>query len=167
MTKLDDNMWIPCSERLQKVHEDVLLSFRGLGICIGFLAETDGYFYVHECNTKYSPIEEVLAWMPLPEPYRENNENKNKSYELTVILFTATFIGYYRVPKDTAIILESIKVAHVVDSQVNCDCKFEIKKKNDEYIIIPDVSNIDLNHSMKFFITYKKGVTVTANSWEK
>lgn len=67
-----------------------------------------------------------------------------------------TFIGYYRVPKNTPIILESILVAHIIDSMMDCECDFEIKKENGEYIIIPDVSKIDLCHSMKFFIKYDK-----------
>lgn len=67
-----------------------------------------------------------------------------------------TFIGYYRIPKNTQIILESISVTHIIDSMLDQECDFEIKKENDEYIIIPDVSKIDLCHSMKFFVKYDK-----------
>lgn len=67
------------------------------------------------------------------------------------------FIGYYKIPKDIAIILDSITVAHIVDHVFDVECDFEIKRNKDgEYVIIPDVSKIDLKHSMEFLIKYKK-----------
>lgn len=71
--------------------------------------------------------------------------------------FMDLFIGYYKIPKDTAIILDSITVAHIIDHVFNAECDFEIKRNRDgEYIVIPDVSTIDLKHSMEFMIKYKK-----------
>lgn len=74
------------------------------------------------------------------------------------ITFATTFIGYYRIPRDTAIILETISVRHLVDHALDkSDCPFDIKRNKDgEFIIVPDVSKIDLNHSMEFMIIYKK-----------
>ena len=67
------NRWIPCSERLPKYGKTVLITnakgnvsygrFRGVEFW-----EEDG----DSCWTwKKNTIEHVLAWMPLPEPYKE------------------------------------------------------------------------------------------------
>lgn len=67
--------WIPISERLQEEEEYILLSFANYtGLDIGRY-ENDGE------NDKFYPGDEeetyahygltVNAWMPLPEPYRE------------------------------------------------------------------------------------------------
>ena len=60
--------WIPVSERLPEIHQDVLLSLRSLDIEVGFRAETESYFY---CHGDYIEHQNVLAWMPLPQAYRE------------------------------------------------------------------------------------------------
>lgn len=81
-----------------------------------------------------------------------------KSVETRIDMpFMELFIGYYKIPKDTAIILDSITVAHIINHTFDVECDFEIKRNKDgEYIIIPDVSKIDLKHSMEFIIKYKK-----------
>ena len=67
--------WIPCSERMPEEEEYILLSFANdTGLDIGRY-ENDGE------NDKFYPGDEeetyahygltVNAWMPLPEPYRE------------------------------------------------------------------------------------------------
>lgn len=67
--------WIPCSERMPEEEEYILLSFANYtGLDIGRY-ENDGE------NDKFYPGDEeetyahygltVNAWMPLPEPYRE------------------------------------------------------------------------------------------------
>lgn len=61
------NKWIPCSERLPEIHQDVILSLRNLDIEVGFRAETEPDFY---CHGYYIEPKSVLAWMPLPEPYK-------------------------------------------------------------------------------------------------
>ena len=62
--------WIPCSERLPEDNIHVLCQFtlNGMGEC--YLAH--GVFHVvgglvMTCN-------EVIAWMPLPQPYTESEE---------------------------------------------------------------------------------------------
>lgn len=62
------NGWIPVSERLPEIHQDVLLSLRSLDIEVGFRAETEPYFY---CHGDYIEPQNVIAWMPLPEEYKE------------------------------------------------------------------------------------------------
>lgn len=63
--------WIPISERLPEIHQNILLSLRSLDVEIGFRAETEPYFY---CHGDYIEPQNVLAWMPLPEPYKESEE---------------------------------------------------------------------------------------------
>ena len=67
--------WIPCSESLPEIQQDVLLSLRSLDIEVGFRAETEPYFYCHNVDGCYIEPQNVLAWMPLPQPYKEVNDN--------------------------------------------------------------------------------------------
>lgn len=64
--------WIPVSERLPDVEADVLLSLRSLDVYTGFRANTEGCFYVE--GEGYVKFENVLAWMPLPEPYQSKED---------------------------------------------------------------------------------------------
>lgn len=69
--------WIPCSERLPKMKEIVLITndkghvrcgqYRG----VGFFSKNDGRPH---WNWKGNTLETVVAWMPLPEPYEVNHE---------------------------------------------------------------------------------------------
>ena len=82
--KLDQSMWIPCSERLPEeageyictlvgVHDSGIPSECGFepsnqkGIIPGWsTCEADGF--------KFLRNDEVIAWMPMPEPYQEGKE---------------------------------------------------------------------------------------------
>lgn len=67
------------------------------------------------------------------------------------------FTGCYRIPKGDAFDPYSINVAHVLkNGRIGATCDFEIKKENGEWIIVPDISKIDLQGSMKFYIIMKK-----------
>lgn len=59
--------WVPCSERLPEKEEYVLLSLVNLDIVIGFRANTEDYWYY---GGQYLTHNNVIAWMPLPEPYK-------------------------------------------------------------------------------------------------
>ena len=70
------NRWIPCGEKLPKYGKNVLITndkgnvsygrFRG----VEFWKEDGDYYWTWKKNT----IEHVLAWMPLPEPFKENSD---------------------------------------------------------------------------------------------
>ena len=64
--------WIPCSERLPKVGEVCLLTVHDID-----WNETEcDYVIIGTYNNNYK--NHIMAWMPLPEPYKENiNETIN------------------------------------------------------------------------------------------
>lgn len=69
--------WIPCSERLPKMKEIVLITndkghvrcgqYRG----VGFFSKNDERPH---WNWKGNTLETVVAWMPLPKPYEVEDE---------------------------------------------------------------------------------------------
>lgn len=63
--------WIYCGDgkNLPEIECDVLLSTRRLDIYKGYRANTEGYFYAE--GEGYILYENVLAWMPQPDPYHE------------------------------------------------------------------------------------------------
>ena len=63
--------WISVREKLPEIHQDVLLSLRSLDVKVGFRAKTEPYFYCHSADGCYIEPQNVLAWMPLPEPYEQ------------------------------------------------------------------------------------------------
>ena len=76
---LEQKEWIPCSERLPGRFETVLLSVfdKNTGNSI---VETGNYDYIYqdflidaqEPDYRLCEGETVLAWMPLPKPYRSD-----------------------------------------------------------------------------------------------
>ena len=71
-TNVGTNGWIPCSVRLPEEEADVLLSLRSLDVYTGFRANAEGCFYID--GDGYVEYENVMAWMPLPEPYKESED---------------------------------------------------------------------------------------------
>ena len=76
--------WIPVSERLPNYGEIVLVStFWGVRVAERDTVKEDGtddfwYFFLEDATThpRY-----VYAWMPLPEPYKEQEHDCGKSEE--------------------------------------------------------------------------------------
>lgn len=64
--------WIPCSERLPECNEDVLVCGDD-GIFISYIEEkSQKWRYDTDEGIYWYP--NVVAWMPLPEPYREERK---------------------------------------------------------------------------------------------
>lgn len=86
------NQWIPCTERLPKEYRfgDALNSMpclitvkyddRVFEQCATYYLHREGDEYTwvsYETDGLYAPLyklEDVIAWMPLPEVYKENDE---------------------------------------------------------------------------------------------
>ena len=69
--------WIPCSERLPKIGEVVLVTWEWgckKYITIAYMVTIRGVTYWDSKQQhEYEPLN-VLAWMPLPEPWRDNEQ---------------------------------------------------------------------------------------------
>lgn len=72
---VDIPRWIPVTERLPAYGEEVLLSTNG-DCRIGYLVPTydERQYEWHHLGFFYF-FNEVDAWMPLPEPYKEGEQN--------------------------------------------------------------------------------------------
>lgn len=60
------NQWIPCSERMPEEDGRYLCTYSDFGICVDFGLYTDGQWII-----------EPIAWMPLPQPWKGEEECKN------------------------------------------------------------------------------------------
>ena len=64
--------WIPCSERLPENEMNVIAQF-SCGTVTELRHAGNGIFEgIYEYSTKV-----IIAWMPLPEPYREVTDEEN------------------------------------------------------------------------------------------
>lgn len=66
LTKQLNNEWIPASERLPEIRQDVLVTYRNGNIAVDFIHE-DGQWFWEDGEEGIV----VAAWKPLPEPYKE------------------------------------------------------------------------------------------------
>ena len=69
-----ERQWIPCSEELPKTDKPMLVSYidhreGAVGIWIGW-HEMENVWYIDGDAHSEEFGNEVIAWMPLPEPYR-------------------------------------------------------------------------------------------------
>lgn len=75
---VEETRWIPCSERLPNPEEYILLSFENYtGLDIGRYekdGENDNFYPEDEEKTYASYGLIVNAWMPLPEPHKEGED---------------------------------------------------------------------------------------------
>ena len=73
--------WIPCSERLPEKTNDErypisLVTLSNGDVCLGVYRHDDKEWWTRmsEGETVYSTAHKVTAWQPLPEPYKESEE---------------------------------------------------------------------------------------------
>jgi hypothetical protein len=67
--------WIPCSERLPEVSGLYLVTTNAYGV---WAARTDSYSVRNkEWKRKGDKKAVIIAWMPLPEPYEEEDDDTN------------------------------------------------------------------------------------------
>ena len=71
---LKRNQWIPVTEKMPERRQEVLLSFKDGCVITGYLASDKEW---HDSGWEYSyNIDEVNAWMEIPEPYEAESEDK-------------------------------------------------------------------------------------------
>ena len=68
----NNNGWIPCKERLPETFEPKAKAY--------LTTNEDGMigvsYYHHGWSNGYESVFDVIAWQPLPEPYREEQEDE-------------------------------------------------------------------------------------------
>ena len=70
-----EQQWIPVSERLPEIGKEVLLSDHNMMIIAEYHGSGDSEgFWLVDGYHHYSTDVNRCAWMPLPEPYREDGE---------------------------------------------------------------------------------------------
>lgn len=72
---LERTRWIPVSERLPKEYEIVIASTKYGVYPEAMYSKEYGWEWAYESGADYwEELEEVEAWMPLPESYKESEE---------------------------------------------------------------------------------------------
>ena len=74
-TNVGNNGWIPCSEKLPELRQDVLVTVKYTGFMgmHGYWIQT-GHMEAENDWWGNCAGGEVIAWQPLPEPYQPNGE---------------------------------------------------------------------------------------------
>ena len=64
---MTEQKWIPCAKRLPEIDQEVLAQMTWGDMSVSWRFEGDLWFTQSgEANAK---TEDIVAWMPLPEPY--------------------------------------------------------------------------------------------------
>ncbi len=67
--------WIPCSERLPEKSGKVLVCTEiGYMEVVNYSAKYKRFNDYDECPRASTGFSDTVAWMPLPEPYRKDDE---------------------------------------------------------------------------------------------
>ena len=65
--------WIPIEEREPEVHKYVMFTTKTTRREIGYKAKEEPYYFLFGDSGAYVKSDYILAWMELPEPYKEND----------------------------------------------------------------------------------------------
>lgn len=82
LKKQKDNGWIPCSKRLPKYDEEYFEKHNNnrqyIVMCKDSYAPTVAYFSKEKTwyYNDFVKFNDVIAWQPLPEPYKESEKNE-------------------------------------------------------------------------------------------
>lgn len=70
--------WIPCSERLPEKSGEVLVCTESqyIGV-VNYSVKHKQFNNYDECPRSDTCFSDTVAWMPLPEPYKEDKENES------------------------------------------------------------------------------------------
>lgn len=68
-----DSGWIPCSERLPEDCVMCLVTLDNGDVCLGVYRNDDGEWLsrMSQGQIWYTSSNNIIAWMPLPEPYKK------------------------------------------------------------------------------------------------
>ena len=73
--KVDATKWIPVSERLPEEGVDVNVTLKDFSVTrAGFYSEGDWWLITEHGTLENYPIQYVVAWNPLPKPYKESED---------------------------------------------------------------------------------------------
>lgn len=70
LPKVMELAWIPCSERLPEHRLYVLVTYK-----YEYGLIDNGITWYSETENKWNTFREVIAWMPLPDPYKGGDTN--------------------------------------------------------------------------------------------
>ena len=74
--------WIPVSDRLPKTGNTIVLTQDKYGHIALAIYKDEKFYYLNQTNTTFikgSVINGAIAWMPLPEPYREEDNDAERN----------------------------------------------------------------------------------------
>ena len=95
---MSDFRWIPVEVRLPKLYETVIVTTSANAVTTAFMNDDQKWRYLEVTERCFKAV--VTAWMPFPEPYKEESEDDRMiaiSYSLWKSLRAA---ADYQIPKE-------------------------------------------------------------------
>ena len=70
---MSDFRWIPVEVRLPKLYETVIVTTSANAVTTAFMNDDQKWRYLEVTERCFKSV--VTAWMPFPEPYKEESED--------------------------------------------------------------------------------------------